>query len=148
VNILQATEDPKLFARWFKDRTTWQGWFAFCAALFALPMSAEQLAIFRQCTGRDEPPKERVTETYAICGRRAGKSFVLALIAVYLATFFSWKQYLTPGEAGYVMIIAADRKQARTIFRYIKALITEVPMLARLVPAVRSTASTRGDSVP
>jgi hypothetical protein len=31
-------------------------WFAFLATLFALPMTAEQLAVYRQCTGRAEPP--------------------------------------------------------------------------------------------
>jgi phage terminase large subunit-like protein len=133
VNILEATADPQLFARWFRDRSTWQPWFAYLAAIFALPMSPEQLEIFRACTGLAEPPKETSKEIVTICGRRAGKSFVLSLIAVYLACFFDWRPYMTPGERAYVMIIAADRKQARTIFRYIKALITEVPMLATLV---------------
>ena len=31
------------------------------------------------------------------------------------------------------MVIAADRKQARVIFRYIRALLMRVPMLARMV---------------
>lgn len=31
------------------------------------------------------------------------------------------------------MIIARDRRQARTIFRYIRGLLTGVPMLARMV---------------
>jgi hypothetical protein len=133
LNILQATQDPQLFARWFKDRETWQAWFSFLAALFALPMSTDQLAIFRECTGRTEQPMERLQEAWLVCGRRAGKSFVLALIAVFLATFFNWRPYLSPGEAGYIIIIAADRRQARTIFKYLKALIVEVPMLAKLV---------------
>lgn len=133
MNILQATQDEKLFARWFKDRETWQAWYAFLATLFALPMTAEQLAVFRECTGRAEAPKERFQEAWLVCGRRAGKSFVLALIAVFLATFFSWKPYLSPGENGFIIIIAADRRQARTIFKYLKALIVEVPMLAKLV---------------
>jgi hypothetical protein len=133
INILEATADPQLFARWFKDRSTWQSWFAFLAALFALPMDADQLATFRECTGLDEPPKERSNEAWLICGRRAGKSFTLALIAVFLATFYNWKPYLSPGESGFIVIIAADRKQARTIFRYLKALILETPMLARMV---------------
>jgi hypothetical protein len=68
-----------------------------------------------------------------LCGRRAGKSFVLALIAVYLAAFHDYRRYLSPGERGTVLVIATDRKQARTIFRYIRALLTEVPMLAKLV---------------
>ena len=32
-----------------------------------------------------------------------------------------------------VQIIAADRKQARSIFRYAKALIAETPLLAPLI---------------
>ena len=37
--ILKAVRDPNLFAPWFKDRVTWTAWFAFLAALFALPMT-------------------------------------------------------------------------------------------------------------
>lgn len=54
--ILDAISDKHLFRPWFRDRATWQSWFAFLAALFALPMTAEQLAIYRQCTGRTEAP--------------------------------------------------------------------------------------------
>lgn len=73
------------------------------------------------------------TEGWLVCGRRAGKSFVLALCAVFLATFKDYRPYLAPGERATIMVIAADRKQARVIFRYIRALLTEVPMLARLI---------------
>jgi hypothetical protein len=38
LDILEARADPQLFARCFKDRSTWQSSFAFLAALFALPM--------------------------------------------------------------------------------------------------------------
>jgi hypothetical protein len=133
LNILQATADPKLFGRWFKNRDTWSAWFAFLAALFALPMTPEQLATYRQCTGRTDPPGERVTEAWLVCGRRAGKSFILSLTAVFLAAFFNWKPYLSPGESGFIMIIAADRRQAKVIFKYCRALLTEIPMLAKLV---------------
>jgi hypothetical protein len=73
------------------------------------------------------------TEGWLICGRRAGKSFILALVAVYLACFHQYRQYLAPGERGTIMVIACDRRQARTIFRYIGGLLTKVPMLARMV---------------
>ena len=58
---------------------------------------------------------------------------MLALIAVYLATFKPYRQYLSPGERATIMIIAADKKQARVIFRYIRALLRNVPMLQRLI---------------
>ena len=133
LTILDAMADDKLFAPWFRDRETWSTWSALLAALFGLPMTDEQLAIYRQCTGRTAPPSEPAGEAWLVCGRRAGKSFALALIAVYLAAFHDYRRYLAPGERGTVLIIATDRKQARTIFRYIRALLTQVPMLAKLV---------------
>ncbi len=133
LTILDAVADDKLFAPWFRDRATWNAWFALLAALFGLPLTDEQLAIYRECTGRASPPTEPASEGWLICGRRAGKSFVLALIAIYLATFPDYRRYLAPGERGTVLIIATDRKQARTIFRYIRALLTQVPMLAKLI---------------
>jgi hypothetical protein len=138
LTILDAINDGKLFAPWFKDRETWAAWFAFLAALFALPMTPDQLAIFQRCTGRTEPPSAPASEGWLICGRRSGKSFTLALIAVFLACFHNYRKYLAPGERGTVLVIATDRKQARVITRYIRALLTGVPMLKRMV--VRETA--------
>jgi hypothetical protein len=73
------------------------------------------------------------SEGWLICGRRSGKSFMLALCAVYLAAFHAYRQYLAPGERGVVLVVASDRKQARVIFRYVKALLLGVPMLRKLV---------------
>lgn len=133
ITLLDAMNDPQLFARWFRDRETWEAWRAFIAAAFALPMPPDQLAIYRQCTGRNDPPTAPASEAWLVCGRRAGKSFILALIAVFLACFHDFRRHLSPGERGTILVIASDRKQARTILRYIRALLTEVPMLARLV---------------
>lgn len=136
-SILDTTDDPSLFARWFKDRATWQAWFAFLSALFALPLTPEQLAIYQKCTGRTAPPTVAVSEAWLVCGRRAGKSFVLALVAVFLACFKDWRPFLSPGERGTVVVIATDRRQARIIMRYTRALLLEVPLLADLVERER-----------
>jgi len=133
LTILDAVADDKLFAPWFRDRATWNAWFALLAALFGLPLTDEQLAIYRECTGRASTPSKPASEAWLICGRRAGKSIALALIAVYLAAFHDYRRHLSPGERGTVLVIATDRKQARTIFRYIRALVTQVPMLAKLI---------------
>lgn len=133
MTLLRAIADPHLFPPWFRDRTTWAAWFAFIAALFALPMTPDQLAIYQRCTGRTEPPSSVAREAFLICGRRAGKSFILALIAVFLACFFDYRQYLTPGERGTIIIVAVDRRQARTILRYVRGLLKNVPMLNRLI---------------
>jgi len=133
LNLLQATEDDALFAPWFRDRKTWQAWFAFLAALFALPMTPEQAAIYTKHTGRADAPAEASDEAWLIIGRRGGKSFIMALIAVFLACFREYRQYLQPGERATVMVIAADRRQARVIIRYVGAMLTRIPMLAAMV---------------
>jgi hypothetical protein len=118
-----------VFAPFFKG-TSWDAWRAFLAALFALPMTEAELAIYREHTGRSTPPSEPCLEGWLICGRRSGKSFVLALVACFLACFRDWRPFLGPGERATIMVIAADRKQARTILRYCNGLLRETPMLA------------------
>lgn len=133
ITLLEAMDDSNLFAPWFKNPSTWAAWRVFIGALFGLPLSPAQLTLYQECTGRTEPPSTPAQEAWLICGRRAGKSFVLALTAVFLAAFHDYRPYLTPGERGSVLVIARDRKQARTILRYIKALLTRIPMLARMI---------------
>jgi|GEM_PF-3190078 hypothetical protein len=50
----------------------------------------------RACTSPTAAPRP-------LCGRRAGKSLVLALTAVFLACFHSWQPYLAPGSCGVIL---------------------------------------------
>ena len=133
LDILKAIDDPEIFCNWFRDPTTWRAWRAFLAALFGLPMDADQLALFQEFTGRQTPPTAPSNESYLICGRRAGKSAVLAVVAVYLACFRNYRQYLAPGEMATIRIMASDRDQSRTILRYIGGLMRGNPQLAKRV---------------
>ncbi len=132
LNILQVLDHEKLFAPHFKG-DTWQAWRAFLAALFALPMDEDALARYRHHTGRQTPPSKPFTEAALVIGRRGGKSRVLALIATFLATFKNYAPLLAPGEVATIAVIAADRKQARSIFRFIIGLLKAVPTLAAMI---------------
>lgn len=136
MNIIDACRDSDLFAPWF-ERGDWSAWFAFLAALFALPMTDKQKAIYRKHTRRTQTPVEAFAEAWLVVGRRGGKSFIVALVAVWLACFRDYRKHLQPGERGTVLVIAADRKQARVIMRYVKGLLENVAMLRPLV--VRET---------
>lgn len=133
MTLLDAMADPKLFAPWFRDPTTWAAWRVFIAALFGLPLAPDDVPLIQQCTGRTDAPSNPSAEAFLICGRRAGKSFILALIAVFLACWRDYRPYLQPGERGTVVVIAADRRQARTIMRYTRGLLTNIPMLKRMI---------------
>jgi hypothetical protein len=132
MNILDAVDDERLFAGLLRG-PSWTAWRAVLAALFALPMTAEQATIYRECTGRSEPPAAPFREAAFVVGRRGGKSRILALIAVYLAAFIDYAPYLAPGEVPVVAIIAADRKQARVLLRYVIGTLRAVPALAPMI---------------
>jgi hypothetical protein len=132
LTILDAMADPKLFGRWFGG-PSWRAWKVFLAALFGLPLTKPQLALYQRHTGRRRPPRAPAREAWLPVGRRGGKSIIAALIAVFLAFFRDYSKFLAPGERATVMVIAADRRQARVVFRYITGLIDHVPMLARMV---------------
>lgn len=131
-SILECMEHPDMFGPSFKG-PSWAAWKVFLRSLFALQMSEADLAVYREHTGRVAPPTEPLKEAELVVGRRGGKSRILALIAVYLAIFRPVEEYLAPGEVATVAIIAADRKQARSIFRYTIGLLKSVPSVASLV---------------
>ena len=133
LTILDAIDDPNIFAHAFQNAASWSSWRTFLACLFGLPLSEEQRELFKQCTGRQKPTADECNEAWLVIGRRGGKSFTLPLIAVFLASFRDWRPYLGPGERATVMIIAADRKQARVIMRYVNGLLHSAPMLLRTV---------------
>jgi phage terminase large subunit-like protein len=54
-------------------------------------------------------------------------------LAVFLACFYDWSGVLAVGERGTGMVIAPDRRQARTCFRYIASFLDHVPMLRAMV---------------
>lgn len=130
-----ACLDPHIFGPWFSEES-WGAWRVVDKALFGEPLNADELAIFRELTGRDEAPAEPVSEAWFIIGRRGGKDVKAASIAAYLATIgdeiHGYRQYLKPGERGVVQLLAVDRDQAKLCLGYLKAMF-EQPMLARLV---------------
>jgi len=55
MNIVQVANDPNLAGPWFKGES-WASWFAFLAAVFGLPLSESQQALYHRHTGRELPP--------------------------------------------------------------------------------------------
>jgi len=130
--ILDAIADPDLFAPWF-ERGDWSAWFAFLKTLFGLELNRAERRLFKSCTGRSVVPKDGFRTAALICGRRAGKSFILSLIATYLACFYDWSPFLQEGERCTIMVVAENKKQARTIFRFVLGLLQGVEVLKPLI---------------
>jgi len=132
-DIISALTDKRLFRPFLKDLSSWQAWIVALKALFGLELNSTELNTFQHCTGREKHSKSGYKELWAVCGRRAGKSTISAIIAVYIALFFNFKKYLSPGERGIVQITAADRSQAQVILRYIKSILRSTPMFEQYI---------------
>jgi hypothetical protein len=132
MTLAEALRDPNLFARHFRNKS-WRPWFTFLATLFAEAPRGDDLEIYRSCTGREAWPASPFAEAVTIVGRRGGKSRILALIATYLATLVDYGPYLAAGEVATVAILAADRSQARSIFRFVVGFLQASPLLEQLI---------------
>jgi len=125
-----------LFAHFF-PQPSFRGWVLCAAVIFGLTygLDADDLELIRECTGFSpaDLPTKQSQRVALIVARRGGKSRFASFLAVFLACFRGYSQILSPGERGIGMVVAPDRRQARTCFRFIEAYIDGVPMLAQMV---------------
>ncbi len=97
----------------------WTPWRAFWKAVYALPMSGDELSAYRRHTRREMPPAVPVEEAFMPVGRGAGKTRNAALNAVFRAITFDAAR-VSPGEPVIVPLIARDRKQAKQALGYVR----------------------------
>jgi hypothetical protein len=110
---------------------TWATWRAVLRAAFALDLTDEERATLEPLTGRTVLPTAPVRELWLLLGRRAGKSIIAALLAVWATCCRTYR--LVAGEVGVFIVVAADRRQARVIKRYISGLLRAHPSLEALI---------------
>lgn len=131
-------EAPELFGNWFRPLSSWFSWRVALAAAFGLPIErtgdpVAALKLYQECTARSVWPTKQATTMCFITGVRSGKSRCASLITAYLATLRDYSKYLAPGERGVIPVVAVDRKQARVVFNYTSAFLTESPVLNGLL---------------
>lgn len=132
MNIRDLMTDAKLFGPQFDD-DTWLPWIALLSGFYGLALNRDEQRIFEAITKRADSPQEACEELWLVIGRRGGKSQIAALLAIYESAFQDYTSRLSPGEVATVLVIAADRKQARSVFRYISGLLNAVPMLKAMI---------------
>ena len=128
--IREAMTDSQLFGGMFGG-DSWEAWRVLLAGFYGERLTGEDEPLWRELTGRLSFPKAPHDELWLAIGRRGGKSDAAALIALWEA-LTDHRARLAPGEVCTIMVIAADRKQARTILRYLSGMIAH-PMIAPLV---------------
>ena len=131
--IVEAMESESIWSRGSKTARSFAAWRAFLKTMFA--------AAARQGRACHVPAMHRPIDAssrglhrrnaHLRQARQARASFS-RLFAAYLATFRDWSDCLVPGERGFITVIAADKKQAGSIFRYLRAMLS-VPVFDGLI---------------
>jgi hypothetical protein len=117
ISITSVLADQALLGSSFAG-SSWDTWRAVLRAAEGLPLDRVERARFRAVAGDRAPPKRRVSELWAIAGRRSGKDSVASAICT-VAAIADYRPYLRPGERASILALAVDRVQARILTRYI-----------------------------
>ena len=134
IPIDRALMDSNLLGAALGDGASWSTWLAVLRAAFALPMCNEDRATFAKVAGDRDPPSRAVSEFWAVCGRRSGKTRTAAAVSVYIGAI---KQHrLARGEVGFVLLLAASRDQAAIAYRYVLGFLESSPILRQQVESV------------
>ena len=127
--LVQAAPDDGLLVMDLLNRVcpgpSWRAWGAVLRGLFALPMSDDEAAIFKQGTARESLPTVPARECWVVAGRRSGKSRIAAVAVVFLAAIRQWR--MAPGERPMVLLIGPSRRQAAVVLSYATAMIEMLP---------------------
>src|SRR3984893_8889941 len=132
ISVRQALEDPAWLGSMLGGET-----FAVMRTLLIAAMgealTADEMLIFTELTGRAETPREAVEELWVISGRRSGKTRAIGTLAAFLAGCCDYREVLGPGERGVLPIMAANTLQAGQCYNFLKGIFTGIPRFAALV---------------
>jgi hypothetical protein len=128
ITLAEAIRDPNLLGGPFQAPSFWP-WHAVAKTISGEPLDEREAELFRKCTGRTKLPAGPVSDLTLLVGRRGGKDRFLSAVAVHRAALSAdWGKHLSAGEQGVVILIGKDKKQAKILRRYCRALVA-VPMI-------------------
>jgi hypothetical protein len=138
-DIIRFTTDPELLGLSLSPAQE-----ALLRAIYGLPLTKAQKAIWRDATGRERYVRHAVREATVVAGARAGKdSRIAAPVVCYEAVFGGHDKHLARGERGLAALVAQDRRAAGIAFGYIKAGLEQSALLRDLIDGEPTTSEIR-----
>lgn len=93
--------------------------------------------------------KQVINKINLVCGRRSGKTTLVAIIAILSAIQTNWKPFLHKTPFATILIMSHSREFSDEVLDTIKLFIKESPILSKLINHDRKqTASTLNLSIP
>ncbi len=138
MKISNAIKSKDGFGAFFKDGfDSWRPWITFFKVLGGEKLDGEEKALFTECTGLEELPKEPIREVFIIAGRRSGKSTSVALISAFYAIWGGWQENLSKGEKARIFIVSPTKNQGQIIKGYLEAIFDLNGSLRRMIKKIQ-----------
>jgi len=135
VSFDSFARDPRLMGRVF-GRPSYLAMRASIKAALAEPLDDPEREVFARLAGGRDPPPRQVGELVCIFGRGSGKTQGAAGLAIYLACCREWPT--DPGQIPVILLLAADKVQAKIAFKFIEGMLRASPLLRTQVESTTS----------
>lgn len=135
MNLVEFTTDSRLLGLTLSDAQE-----TLLRSIEGLPLTSEQMELWRLCTGRETYPGHPFPEATVIAGARSGKdSRIAAPIVCYEATYGGHEKELQRGERAVIPCVAQDARAAKIAFGFVRDYLTGSDVLRALVAEVRAS---------
>ncbi len=103
-------------------------------ATYGLSLDADQLELWRLCTGRATYSGHPFGEVTVVAGARSGKdSRIAGPVVCYEGVFGGHERRLAKGERGVIPLVAQDARATKVAFAYVRDYLMTSPALASMV---------------
>lgn len=118
-----------------------------------IPMYMTEVQIYEYLTESTYDPERletiKINKINLVCGRRAGKTTLAAIIAIYCAISNNWAPFLSTTPVATVLIMSHSREFSDEVLDIIKNFVANSEILTRLISKTRKqTASIFNLSMP
>jgi hypothetical protein len=132
MTMRHALADDQMFGT-ILSGDSWAAWRVILIAAMGEPLTDDERVVFKELTGRDREPGERVDELWCVIGRRGGKTRAIATLAAYLAALCDFEDILAPGEIASLPILSNTLDQSQKCLEYLRGLFHGIPTLESLI---------------
>jgi len=146
VSMRKALTDPDLFGGVLQAKS-WAGWKILLIAAAGEKLTNAERVEFKRLTGRECEAGAMVSELIAIIGRRAGKSFAMAVFICWIAALCDHRSVLAPGEVGVALCVSRDQKVAKIILGYVEGILQKSKYLRSRIVNVTADAVELVDNI-
>jgi len=104
---------------------SWSHWRTIIKSIYGFTLEPTEIETYGKLTARTELPTKPFEEVYIYSGRRSGKSYMAATLAVVTALWGGFEKLVAKGERVMIFVVAQDKAQAQVVMDYCRGILDD-----------------------